>query len=153
MSPRKFDKTPGHGDRPQEQAPGYVLVGDGRWTEAMLRRIAAHGDEPLAWAQRRPGWTGGLETRVLMLGSLHLGKIERRRPEHPWLVRLEGFQFWCPPDRAVWRWHHSGPRAVNGDLRAAKALVTRLVREARGIAHDLSVQETVGPEDGGRGPR
>lgn len=110
-----------------DQRPGETVAEHGRWNNAALRRIQELEGDTIDW---RPGRLA----IVAVLGGIAIGNVRRGggRRDNPWLLSLEGFEWWLPPSRILPSWHYSYPRAAD-DLRHAK----RLVEEVVGLAKEL----------------
>lgn len=94
------------------QRPGEILGAHGRWNAAALRHLEKAG-------RVRPTWTKGAIANVASVDGTVIGDVHRHRPEHPWVLRIQGFEFWQPPTRIIARWHYSPAFAV-ANLRQAK---------------------------------
>lgn len=102
------------------QRVGEVLAREGRWNAAGLGRLAGLHEDALTW-------TSGPLGHVAAIGRTVVGNIHRNRPEHPWLVRIEGFEWWNAPTAIMNRWHYSPVRAEVG-VRAAKEALSVVFR-------------------------
>lgn len=100
------------------QRPGEVVVAEGRWNEAALRRLVALGQVRLEWVEGPLGY-------VATSKGIVVGKVGRHRPEHPFTLRLEGFEWWHPPTKVIQRWHYTPVFAIDG-VAKAKAAVQQL---------------------------
>ncbi|MFD1043239.1 hypothetical protein [Pseudoxanthomonas kaohsiungensis] len=101
------------------QRPGEVLADSGRWNAAALRRLATLGNMELTWK-------AGALAHVAVVGGVAIGNIHRHRPEHPWILKIEGFEFWHEPTRVITKWHYTPNRGIR-NLAEAKREFRRII--------------------------
>lgn len=110
-----------------EQRPGETVAEYGRWNNAALRRIQEMEDITIEW---RPGKLA----IVAVVGGIAIGNVRRGggRRENPWLMSVEGFEWWQPPSRILTHWHYTYPRAAD-NLRHAKKTVEDVIKLAKAL--------------------
>lgn len=100
--------------------PGEVIVTEGRWNEAALRRIHQLAGSKLTWTEGTLGYS-------ISMGSIVIGRLNRRPRGQPWTASIQGFERWHEPTRIIKHWHYTPVWAAT-TLREARRQVERVIR-------------------------